>query len=117
MDDQIPEDPYRILARERSHEEARQTVATNRMLVQTLVIINGVAAVAILAFYGIRMTGNSDRSTLLLSVVLYCIGIFAAIFAGLYIRRASKKGRWFGNSNHTKTSRRTSKRPRNIYVR
>src|SRR5260370_33906693 len=36
----IPEDPYRILARERSHEDARQTVATNRMLVQSLVIIN-----------------------------------------------------------------------------
>jgi hypothetical protein len=27
MDNQIPEDPYRILARERSHEDARQTVA------------------------------------------------------------------------------------------
>ena len=91
MDNQILDDNYRVLARERSHEEARQTVATNRMLVQTLVIINGVAAVAILAFYGIRTTGNSDRSTLLLSIVLYCIGIFAAIFAGLYIRRASQE--------------------------
>ena len=36
MDNQIPEGPYRILARERSHEDARQTVATNRMLVQSL---------------------------------------------------------------------------------
>jgi hypothetical protein len=44
MDNQIPEGPYRILARERSHEDARQTVATNRMLVQSLVIINGGAA-------------------------------------------------------------------------
>jgi hypothetical protein len=26
MDNQIPEDPYRILAHERSHEDARQTV-------------------------------------------------------------------------------------------
>jgi hypothetical protein len=41
MDNQIHEDPYRILARERSHEDARQTVATNRMLVQSLVIVNG----------------------------------------------------------------------------
>jgi hypothetical protein len=54
MDNQILDDNYRVLARERSHEEARQTVATNRMLVQTLVMINGVGAVAILAFYGIR---------------------------------------------------------------
>ena len=31
MDNQTPEDPFRLLARERSHEDARQTVATNRM--------------------------------------------------------------------------------------
>jgi len=52
MDNQIPEDPYRILARERSHEDARQTVATNRMLVQSLVVINGGAATVALASYG-----------------------------------------------------------------
>jgi hypothetical protein len=95
MENQVPEDNYRALARERSHEEARQTVITNRMLVQTLVIINGVAAVAILAFHGIRTTGNSDRSTLLLSIILYSIGIFTAIFAGLYIRRASQESALF----------------------
>jgi hypothetical protein len=95
MENHIPEDNYRVLARERSHEEARQTVATNRMLVQTLVIINGVAAVAILAFFGIRTTGNSDRSTLLLSIILYSLGIFAAIFAGLYIRRTSQESALF----------------------
>jgi hypothetical protein len=33
MGNQIPEDPYRAIARERSHEEAKQTVATNGMLV------------------------------------------------------------------------------------
>jgi len=49
MDDQITDSPYRILARERSHEEARQTAATNRMLVQSLVIINGGAATAVLS--------------------------------------------------------------------
>jgi hypothetical protein len=27
MDNQIPEDPYRIPARERSHQDERQTVA------------------------------------------------------------------------------------------
>jgi hypothetical protein len=52
MDNQIAEDPYRTLARERCHEDARQTVATNRMLVQSLVIINGGAAIAALAYYG-----------------------------------------------------------------
>ena len=40
----VTSDPYRILARERSHEDARQTVATNRMLVQSLVILNDGAA-------------------------------------------------------------------------
>ena len=51
MDNQIPEDPYRILARERSHEDARQTIATNRMLVQSLGTINGGAATDALAYY------------------------------------------------------------------
>ena len=46
MDNQIQQDPYRILARERSHEDARQTVPANRMLVQSLVIVNGGAAVS-----------------------------------------------------------------------
>jgi hypothetical protein len=95
MENQILEDNYRVLARERSHEEARQTVATSRMLVQTLVIINGVAAVAILAFYGIRTSGNSDRPMLLLANILFSIGIFAAVFAGLYIKRASQESALF----------------------
>src|ERR1700738_3110969 len=42
MGNQIPEDLYRILARERSsHEDARHTLATNRMLVQSLIMVNG----------------------------------------------------------------------------
>ena len=39
-------------ARERSHEDAWKTVATNWMLVQSLVIINDGAATAALAYYG-----------------------------------------------------------------
>ena len=54
MDNEIPEDAYRILARERSHEDARQTVATNRMLVQSLVMINGAGAITVLADYAAR---------------------------------------------------------------
>jgi hypothetical protein len=95
MENQISEDNYRVLARERSHEEARQTVATSRMLVQTLVIINGIAAVAILAFYATRTGGNSDRPMLLLANILFSSGIFAAIFAGLYIKRASQESALF----------------------
>ena len=95
MENQISEDNYRVLARERSHEEARQTVATSRMLVQTLVIINGIAAVAILAFYATRTSGNSDRPMLLLANILFSSGIFAAIFAGLYIKRASQESALF----------------------
>ena len=68
MDNQISEDPYRILARERSHEDARQTVATNRMLVQSLVIINGVAATAALAYYGAHNTSGLGKSAALLTI-------------------------------------------------
>ena len=69
MDNQIPEDAYRILARERSHEDARQTVATNRMLVQALVVINGAGAITVLAYYGAahnpsgRNNGSQTRPT------------------------------------------------------
>ena len=44
MSNEIPEDPYRIIARERSHDEAKESVATNRMLVQSLILINGGAS-------------------------------------------------------------------------
>ena len=76
MDNQIPEDPYRILARERSHEDARQTVATNRMLVQCLVIINGGAAIAVLAYHGAHNASGSGKSAALLTIILYCLGVF-----------------------------------------
>ena len=67
MDNQIQEDPYRILARERSHEDARQTVATNRMLVQSLVIINGGAATAALAYYGEQLKNGQISGSLSLT--------------------------------------------------
>jgi hypothetical protein len=91
MDNQIPEDPYRILARERSHEDARQTVATNRMLVQSLVIINGGAATAVLAYYGAHNASGPGKSAALLTIILYCLGVFTAIFAGLYVRRTTQE--------------------------
>src|ERR1700751_1400565 len=91
MDNQIPEDPYRILARERSHEDARQTVATNRMLVQSLVIINGAAAIAALADYGTHNPSGSGKSGPLLTIILYCLGVFTAVFAGLYVRRTTQE--------------------------
>jgi len=91
MDNQISEDPYRILARERSHEDARQTVATNRMLVQSLVIINGVAATAALAYYGAHNTSGPGKLAALLTIILYCLGVFTAVFAGLYVRRTTQE--------------------------
>jgi hypothetical protein len=91
MDNQIPEDPYRILARERSHEDARQTVATNRMLVQSLVIINGGAATAVLAYSGAHNASGPDKLAALLTIILYCLGVFTAIFAGLYVRRTTQE--------------------------
>jgi hypothetical protein len=91
MDNQMPEDPYRILARERSHEDVRQTVATNRMLVQSLVLINGVAAIAALAYYGAHNASGPGKSATLLTIVLYCLGVFTAVFAGLYVRRTTQE--------------------------
>jgi hypothetical protein len=91
MDNQIPEDPYRRLARERSHEDARQTVATNRMLVQSLVIINGGAAIAVLATYGAHNGSGPGKSAAFLTIILYCFGVFTAIFAGLYVRRTTQE--------------------------
>ena len=70
MNNQISEDSYRILARERSHEDARQTVATNRMLVQSLVIINGGAATAVLVYYGAHHASGSGKSAALLTIML-----------------------------------------------
>ena len=91
MDNQIPEDSYRILSRERSHEDARQTVATNRMLVQSLVIINGGAAIAALAYYGAHNVSGTGKFAALLTIILYCLGVFAALFAGLYVRRTTQE--------------------------
>ena len=91
MDNQIAEDPYRTLARERSHEDARQTVATNRMLVQSLVIINGGAAIAALAYYGAHNASGPGKLAALLTIILYCLGVFTATFAGLYVRRTTQE--------------------------
>ncbi|MBV9873159.1 MAG: hypothetical protein JO025_00395 [Verrucomicrobia bacterium] len=91
MDNQTPEDPYQILARERSHEDSRQTVATNRMLFQSLVLINGGAAIAALAYYGAHNLSGAGKSAALLTIILYCLGVFTAVFAGLYVRRTTQE--------------------------
>jgi hypothetical protein len=92
MDHQTLEYSYRILARERSHEDARQTVTTNRMLVQSLVIINGAAATAVLAYCGAHSASGPVKPAAVLTMVLYCLGVFTAIFAGLYVRRTTQEG-------------------------
>src|SRR6202030_3421627 len=79
------------LARERSHEDARQTVATNRMLVQSLVLVNGGAATAALAYYGAHNASGPGKAAALLTIMLYCLGVFTAIFAGLYVRRTTQE--------------------------
>jgi hypothetical protein len=91
MENQVPDSYFYILARERSHEEARQTVAVNRMLIQSLVLVNGGAAIVVLASYGARTAAGLGRSPVLLPVILYCLGVFAAIFAGLYVRRTTQE--------------------------
>jgi len=91
MDNQISEEPYRILARERSHENARQTVATNRMLVQSLVIINGVAVTVVLAYYAVHNSAGPGKLAVVLTTIFYCLGVFTAVFAGLYVRRTTQE--------------------------
>ena len=91
MDNEISNSSYHVLARERSHDEARQTVALNRMLIQSLVIINGGAAIAVLACYGAHNTSGLGSSAALMTIILYCLGVFTAIFAGLYVRRTSQE--------------------------
>ena len=103
MDNQIPEDPYRILARERSHEDARQTVATNRMLVQSLVIINGGAATAALAYYGAHNTSGPGKSAALLTIVLYCLGSLLPFSPVSTSGEQLKNGQVSGNLSLTPT--------------
>jgi Na+/proline symporter len=91
MDGEFSENPYRLLARERSHEEARQTDATNRMLIQSLIIINGIAAVGVVSFYAARNISGSGKLLVILAVILYCLGVFSAVFAGLYVRRTTQE--------------------------
>jgi hypothetical protein len=91
MGNEIPEDPYRTIARERSHEEAKQTFATSRMLVQSLILINGGAAIAALAFYGAHELHAQGKLALPLVIILYCLGICIAVFAGLYLRRTNQE--------------------------
>jgi hypothetical protein len=91
MGNEIPEDPFRTIARERSHEEAKQTVATNRMLVQSLILINGAAAIAALTFYGSHDLHAQGKIAFPLVIILYCLGICIAVFAGLYLRRTTQE--------------------------
>jgi hypothetical protein len=61
------------------------------MLVQSLIIINGGAAIAALAYYGAHNASGPAKSAAPLTIVLYCLGVFTAIFAGLYVRRTTQE--------------------------
>jgi hypothetical protein len=61
------------------------------MLVQSLVIINGGAATAGLAYYGAHNVSGLGKSAALLTIILYCLGVFTAVFAGLYVRRTTQE--------------------------
>ena len=65
------------------------------MLVQSLVIINGGAAIAVLAYHGAHNASGSGKSAALLTIILYCLGVFTAIFAGLYVRRTTQESSSF----------------------
>jgi len=61
------------------------------MLVQSLVIINGGAATAVLAYLGAHNVSGQAKAAALLTIVLYCLGVFTAIFGGLYVRRTTQE--------------------------
>jgi hypothetical protein len=61
------------------------------MLVQSLVIINGGAATAVLAYYSVHNASGVGKVAALLTIILYCLGVFTAIFAGLCVRRTTQE--------------------------
>jgi len=71
--------------------------------VQSLVIVNGGAATSVLAYYGAHNASGPGKSTALLTIFLYCLGVFTAIFAGLYVRRTTQNGQVSGNLSLTPT--------------
>ena len=54
-------------------------------------IINGGAATAVLAHLGAHNLSGPGKSATILTIVLYCLGVFTAMFAGLYIRRTTQE--------------------------
>jgi hypothetical protein len=56
------------------------------MLLQSLVIINGGAATAALAYYGAHNASGLGKWAALLTIVLYCLGAFTA-----HIRRSLRE--------------------------
>ena len=54
-------------------------------------IINGGAATAVLAYLGAHSVSGPGKSATILTIVLYCLGVFTAMFAGLYIRRTTQE--------------------------
>jgi MFS family permease len=80
----------RSMARERSSEDARQTVLTSRMLIQSMIIINAAGSLVALGFFGAHGDIDLRRAMIPLVVLLFCVGIFAAVFAGLYLRRTNQ---------------------------
>ena len=51
----------------------------------------GGAAVSVLAFYGAHDLHAPGRQAFPLVIILYCLGICIAVFAGLYLRRTSQE--------------------------
>jgi hypothetical protein len=52
---------------------------------------NGGAATAVLAYYGTHNASGPGKSAALLTIILYCLGVFTSIFAGLYARRTTQE--------------------------
>ena len=61
------------------------------MLVQTLVMINGAGAIAVLTYYATHSSSGPGKPAVLLTIILYCLGVFTAVFAGLYVRRTTQE--------------------------
>jgi hypothetical protein len=90
METEITSATDRSIARERSSEDARQTVLISRMLIQSMILINGGGVLAVLAFFGAHGDVDFRRAMIPMVVLFFCLGIFAAVFAGLYLRRTNQ---------------------------
>jgi hypothetical protein len=54
-------------------------------------MINGAGAIAVLTYYATHTSSGPGKPAVLVTIILYCLGVFTALFAGLYVRRTTQE--------------------------